>query len=137
MFPFVVLKVLFQIPIIIPWCTQLSIITSKNYFLIFTAFYISNLLRVAFVSNISYLITTIWNYRSINNLSIFSLDMIILFFKSSVMLLPITLISKVRNILHLMTACSYLHWSTIIFLEISFISYHAILEIGRASCIAW
>ena len=80
MFPFVVLKIIYQIPRNIPWHTQLFIIISKQTVLIYTAFCVRNLLWVIFIPNTSYCIITIWNFRSINSFFIFSPDMIILFF---------------------------------------------------------
>ena len=80
MFSFVVHKFLSQIPRILPWHTQFFIIISKKTAVVFTAFCISNFLRVVFIPNIIYCIITVWNFRSINNFSIFSPDMIILYF---------------------------------------------------------
>ena len=80
MFPFVVLKVLFQIIRNICWHTQTSIIIYKQNVLIFTAFFVRNLFRVMFISNISNCIVTVWNFRSINNISVCSLDKIIFLF---------------------------------------------------------
>ena len=80
MFPFVFLKIIFQIPRNIPWHYHISIVLSKQSVLILPAFCFRNLLSVIFVPNIKYFIITVWNLRSINNFYIFSPDMIILFF---------------------------------------------------------
>ena len=81
MFSFVVWKVLFQIIRRLPWYTQFSIIISNQTVFIFTLFWIMNYLMVLFIPKIIYCIITVWNFRSINNLSIFSPDIIILYFK--------------------------------------------------------
>ena len=81
MFTFVVWKVIFKIPRIFPLNTQFYIIISKQIVLIFTKFYIRKLMRVVFIPNIIYWIITVWNFISINNFSIFSPDIIILYFQ--------------------------------------------------------
>ena len=80
MFPFVVWKVLFQIPRRLPWDTQFYFIIRNQTIFIFTAFYISNFIMIVFIPNIIYCIITIWNFRSINNFSILIPDIIILYF---------------------------------------------------------
>ena len=64
----------------IPWYSQVYIIIYKETVLISATFCVKNLFRVMFVPNISYFIITIWNFRSINNVSVFSGDMIIFLF---------------------------------------------------------
>ena len=122
-FPFVVRKVLFQTPRRLNLHTQFSIITSRKIVLIFTGFYNRIFLRVVFIPNIIYCIITVWNFRSINNFFVFSLDVIILYFRKDSDFLPTTLLMKVRNFLHSLTDFEYFRFSTIIFLEIYLIPF--------------
>ena len=80
MFLFCGSEILFQIPRNILWCTRLYNIISRKTVLMFTASCVWNLLGVIFIPNKSYCISTVWNFRIIINFSIFSPDMIILFF---------------------------------------------------------
>ena len=80
MFPFVFLKIPFQVSRNTFWHNQISIFSSKKTVVIFTAFCVSNLFRIIFIPNISYCLVVVWNFRGINNLSIFIPDMIIFFF---------------------------------------------------------
>ena len=118
----VFLKPFSQIPINILWHTQLSIIISKQKHLIFIASCVRNLLRRIFIPNIRYCIITVWIFRSIDNLSVFSLDMIILFSEMNAMFLATTDYMRVRNFLHLLTAYLYFRLSTISTFSSTFLS---------------
>ena len=79
MFLIVVQNVCFQVTRGISWHNRFSIIISKQMFLIFTVLYIRKFLSFIFIPNIIYCITTVWNFRSINDFPIFSPYMIILY----------------------------------------------------------
>ena len=80
MFLIVVQNVCFQVTRGISWHNRFSIIISKQMFLIFTVLYIRKFLSFIFIPNIIYCITSVWNFRSINNFSTFDPDIIIILF---------------------------------------------------------
>ena len=94
MFPFVVLKVLYQIIRNIVWNTQVVIIICKKTVLIFTSFCVRNLFGVVFIPNIIYFIITVWKYRIINNFSIFSPDTIVFLFWKDFNVPPINFLNE-------------------------------------------
>ena len=123
MFSFVVWKILFQISRIIPGHIQISIISSKQTVLIFIVFYIRNFLSVVFIPNIVYSIITVWNFRSINNFSIFIPYMIIFYFWKYVNVSPNQYFIESAQSLTFNTDFLCSRFSTINFLGIYFVYF--------------
>ena len=104
---FVFWKIIFQLPRSLPRDHIFSLIFINIPVYKFTAFSIGNFLNVLYIKNTIYCIITIWNYRSINILSIFNLEIIIFIFERIVMFLSTTILIKLRNLLHSLTDIAY------------------------------
>ena len=111
---------LFQIPISLLRYHLSSIIFSNKIIRKFAAFSIGDFIIVVYIKNTIYCITSIWNFRSINNFSIFYPGIIISCFERMAIFLSTIFLMKLCNFLHSMTASSYFCFSMLLLWGIYF-----------------